>query len=84
MKAIMFFFAVLGILFTIYFVIAGIHEYVHFMDLKKQNVEISEFVLLGWRKDTTSPNFLKGIAWISPESDYDKTFHTWWDCLVWC
>jgi hypothetical protein len=74
------FFAFIGILFTLYIALIGLHEYGHYKLLKEEGVGIKEVSFLGYTKSEKYEG-MYGIGWVKAEtSDYNYTKHLKWDC----
>lgn len=78
------FLVIIGIASIVYFSIVSVHEYGHYLILRREGVDISEFVLLGWKDGVTASNLIGGTAWVVPKGEFNKTPHVEWDCRFWC
>lgn len=78
------FLAFVGVASLIYFSVAFIHEYGHYWNAQRQGAEVTEFVLLGWKKSDNSSYFLGTSAWIRSKGVYDQSFDAWLDCPLGC
>ena len=71
-------FAVVGLVFSVYFLTVLAHEMGHVYIFQQQGIEVRQLVLLGYTEDSLLEGIPFTVAWTAPSSAYDESPHICW------